>query len=162
MTIRHLRTPLHTAGLLLTLLVPALLPAQESSATTPTVHFPVYVIRDLGTLGGKYSFSYNLNDAGVVSGGSATPTQTGDPSQSVVNAPQTAFVWSHGFMRNLGTLGGGSSTGAATNLFGVAVIDSETANPDPHGADVCAFGTHAQCLAAALRFGRLAPLSPRG
>jgi uncharacterized membrane protein len=32
---------------------------------------PGYTVEDLGTLGGPYSFSYSLNDAGVVTGGSA-------------------------------------------------------------------------------------------
>ena len=40
------------------------------------------------------------------------------------------------------------------------MIDSETANSDPHGADVCGFGTHLQCLAGAVRLGRIAALPP--
>jgi len=60
---------------------------------------PRYVITDLGTLGGTYSYSYGINDGGLVTGGAATPSQSGGVSQ-------TAFLWSRGHMANLGTLGG--------------------------------------------------------
>ncbi len=96
--------------------------------------------------------------------GSATATQNGDPTQAVNNAPQTAFFWERGHLRNLGTLGGPDSAGAATNLFDLAVVDSETATLSRQGEDVCAFGTHLQCLAATWKHGRLSalPLLPGG
>jgi probable HAF family extracellular repeat protein len=119
---------------------------------------PRYVVHDLGTLGGPYSFSYNLNNAGVVSGGSATATQNGDPSQAVVNAPQTAFLWDHGHLRNLGTLGGPDSVAAAASAFHWAAVDSETANLSRQGEDVCGFGSSLQCLAVIWKYGRLSPL----
>jgi probable HAF family extracellular repeat protein len=121
-------------------------------------------VEDVGTLGGPYSFSYNLNDTGVVSGGSATAAQNGDPSQAVVNAPQTAFLWKRGRRLDLGTLGGQNSVAAAANLFNLAVIDSETANYSRQGEDVCAFGTNLQCLAALCKHGHLfaLPLLPGG
>ena len=98
----------------LALRVPLL--AQQAKEARVTDRFPRYVVQDLGTLGGPYSFSYNLNDAGVVSGGSANATQNGDPSQAVVNAPQTAFLWDRGRLRNLGTLGGPDSVAAAASV----------------------------------------------
>src|SRR3954469_17253816 len=62
--------------------------------------FPHYRIKDLGTLGGTYSYAYGLNNAGQVAGGSATPNQTGGLSQ-------TAFLWTkHTGIQDLGTLGG--------------------------------------------------------
>ena len=94
MTIRHLRPTLYTAGLLLTLIAPAFPQAQEQSAATPAVRFPRYVVRDLGTLGGKYSFPYNLNDAGVVSGGSATsyPRRRSNPIRCERSANRLSVV----------------------------------------------------------------------
>src|SRR5690242_13452935 len=78
------------------LVIPVPLRAQHPKEAGETSRFPHYVVQDLGTLGGPYSFSYNLNDEGVVSGGSALSTQNGDPSQAIVNAPQTAFLWDRG------------------------------------------------------------------
>jgi probable HAF family extracellular repeat protein len=132
--------------------------AQQLKEARVTDGFPRYVVQDLGTLGGPYSFSYNLNNAGVVSGGSATPTQNGDPSQAVVNAPQTAFLSEHGRLRNLGTLGGPDSAAAAANLSNLAVVDSETANLSRQGEDVCVFGNSLQCLAAIWKDGQLSAL----
>jgi probable HAF family extracellular repeat protein len=140
------------------LAIPVPLVAQQVKETRATDRFPRYVVQDLGTLGGPYSFSYSLNDGGVVSGGSATATQNGDPSQAIVNAPQTAFFWDRGRLLNLGTLGGPDSAGAAANASKLAAVDSETANLSRQGEDVCAFGTHLQCLAAIWKSGRLSAL----
>ena len=140
------------------LAIPVPLVAQHLKDARATDHFPRYVVQDLGTLGGPYSFSYNLNDEGVVSGGSATATQNGDPSQAIVNAPQTAFLWDRGRLLNLGTLGGPDSAGAAASPSKLAAVDSETANLSRQGEDVCAFGTKLQCLAAIWKSGRLSAL----
>ncbi len=138
--------------------IPVPLVAQHLKDARATDRFPRYVVQDLGTLGGPYSFSYSLDEKGVVSGGSASPTQNGDPSQAIVNAPQTAFSWDRGRLLNLGTLGGPNSAGAATNASKLAAVDSETANLSRQGEDVCAFGTHLQCLAAIWKGGRLSAL----
>ena len=157
MTIQHFPRIFHQSVLLAALVAPVLAQQPKQPARAAD-RFPRYMVEDLGTLGGPYSFSYNLNDAGVVSGGSATPTQNGDPSQAIVNAPQTAFLWDHGRLRNLGTLGGPDSAGAAANLSGLAVIDSETTDLSRQGEDVCAYGTNRQCLAAIWKNGRLSAL----
>ena len=60
------------------LVAPFRLPAQQERQARTAGRFPHYLIEDLGTLGGPYSFSYNLNNTGVLSGGSATATQNGD------------------------------------------------------------------------------------
>jgi probable HAF family extracellular repeat protein len=164
MTIQQFQRTLYQAVLAAALTVPVPLTAQQQQQRRAADHFPRYTVEDLGTLGGPYSFSYSLNDAGVVTGGSATATQNGDPAQAVNNAPQTAFFWERGRLRSLGTLGGPDSAGAATNLSKLAVVDSETANYSRQGEDVCAFGTNRQCLAAIWKNGRLTalPLLPGG
>ncbi len=112
---------------------------------------PRYVVTDLGTLGGAYSYSYGINDAGLISGGAATPSQSGGVSQ-------TAFLWFGKKMINLGTLGGAvcptcNSEAAAASAKGHVAIISETSRMDPNGEDFCGFGTHKQCLAAIWKHG---------
>ena len=124
---------------------------------------PRYAVTDLGALGGTYSFAYGISDAGIVAGGAATSTQTDGLSQ-------TAVLWLRGFPPiNLGTLGGVgcptcNSEAGGPNTAGVSAVISETANTDPNGEDVCAFGTHRQCLAAIWKDGTLTalPLLPGG
>ena len=116
----------------------------------------MYGVTDLGTLGGSYSFSYAINDAGAIAGGAATPDQ-------VDGVGQTAFVWYHGMIASLGTLGRAdcpscSSENAATSMAGVSVVLSETSTPDTYGEDFCGFGSHRQCLAAIWRNGSLSAL----
>lgn len=109
-------------------------------------HFQHYTVTNLGTLGGTYSYGYGLNNAGVVSGGAATPTQTGGVSQ-------TAFLWHDGRIIRLGTLGGRdcpdcNSEAGGPNARDESPIISETSTTDPNGEDFCGFGTHLQCLGA--------------
>lgn len=115
-----------------------------------------YNVTDLGTLGGTYSYTYTLNEAGVVSGGAATPSQFDGLSQ-------TAFIWQRGQMIELGTLDGAacpdcSSASAGISGFGIAPLFSETAMFDANGEDFCAFGTHRQCVAAVWKNGVVAAL----
>ncbi|HMH15807.1 MAG TPA: hypothetical protein VK578_22090 [Edaphobacter sp.] len=115
-----------------------------------------YTVIDLGTLGGTYSNAYGINDAGVVSGGAATPSQTD-------GLAQTGFLWNHGKMINLGTLGGSScpqcsSEAGGPNADNVSALISETALTDPNGEDFCGFGTHRQCRAAIWKEGVMTAL----
>jgi probable HAF family extracellular repeat protein len=117
---------------------------------------PRYKVIDLGTLGGTYSYAYGLNNAGVVAGGAATPSQIG-------GLFQTAFLWDDGQMINLGTLGGAAcpdcnSEAGGPNASGVSAVISETANLDKNKEDFCGFGTHRQCLAAIWKDGALKAL----
>ncbi len=147
-----------TAVFAITLAIPFSVFGQEQQAHG-LARLPHYSVKDLGTLGGAYSYAYGLNNAGLVAGAAATMAQDGDPAQSMFQAPQTAFLWEHGRIRNLGTLGGPSSEAGRPNTFGEAAIISETATLDPHGADFCGFGTHLQCLGAIWKNGKLKALA---
>ena len=71
----------------------------------------LYNVTDLGTLGGKNSFGYAINNAGHVTGTSDIATPGSYPD---------AFLYSNGQMTDLGTLGGRSpgSTGFGLNNAG--------------------------------------------
>ena len=118
---------------------------------------PRYAVTDLGALGGTYSFGYGINNAGVVAGGAATASQTDGLSE-------TAVLWYPGLPPlNLGTLGGEkcpacNSEAGGPNAAGVSALLSETAESDRHDEDVCAFGTHRQCLGAIWKNGKLTAL----
>jgi probable HAF family extracellular repeat protein len=141
--------------------IPAQLIAQNQSEAQneKPQHFSHYMVKDLGTLGGTYSYAYGLNNAGRVAGGAATRTQTGGLSQ-------TAFLWHRGQIIDLGTLGGFNtglnSAAGGPNSRGESALVSETFIKDPNGEDFCGFGTHRQCLGAIWKDGVMTPLSTLG
>ena len=82
---------------------------EEKSQTTHQRH---YLVKDLGTLGGGYSFGFAVNNLGVVFGAAATPKQTDFIAE-------TAFVWDKDLkMINLGTLGGEACSGCSSAVEG--------------------------------------------
>jgi probable HAF family extracellular repeat protein len=142
-------------GLLALLAMPVQTVAQEQLDAHHPAH---YSVKDLGTLGGTYSFGYQINEAGWVAGGSATATQTG-------GLYQTAFLWyGDGPLVNLGTLDGPekcpscNSEADGPNRFGETVVGSEVSALDPNGEDFCDYGTHRQCLGAIWKNGKLRAL----
>jgi probable HAF family extracellular repeat protein len=83
-----------------------------------------YGMTDLGTLGGKVTSAYDLNDAAQVVGYSTTAFAT------------HAFLWQNGQMTDLGTLNLGTFTGNASaayavNALGTAVGNSPVSNGNP-------------------------------
>jgi probable HAF family extracellular repeat protein len=99
------------------------------------------VITDLGTLGGPISFTPEdpaLNNRGAVVGGSETARQ--DPNKEVFCSlaftfPFThvcrPFIWQHGTMTALPTLGGTNGFATAINNRGQVVGTAETSHRDP-------------------------------
>jgi probable HAF family extracellular repeat protein len=74
------------------------------------------VMEDLGTLGGRSSWAYGINDGAEIVGYSTTS------ADRVVHA----FRWSRGVMQDLGTLGGSSSIALGINHAGQVVGWAET------------------------------------
>jgi len=88
-------------------------------------------IVDLGTLGGNQSLASSLNNEGIVVGISQNTIP--DPVSLFGLGTQTrAFIWQHGVMHDLGTLGGPDAVAIALNERGQVVGYSFTnATPNP-------------------------------
>ncbi len=86
---------------------------------------------NLGTLGGSFSEATGINNRGDVVGFSSIPTQ----NEGVLPAgyPSHPFLYRHGLMHDLGTLGGSSGEANAINDLGEIVGWSATAsNAETH------------------------------
>jgi probable HAF family extracellular repeat protein len=94
------RSGLLTAQFALVLLVCAVLPGRAQ-----------YVAYDLGTLGGTWSYAFDINNTGVIVG---TSTLGGDREGH-------AFKFSNGVMSDLGALGGYGTVAHAVNSEGTIV-----------------------------------------
>ena len=91
----------------------ALLPHAAQAQSGPGLP-PYDTMTDLGTLGGDYSYPYDVSDTGAVIVGEAH-----DPS----NSSQRAFRWTpENGMENLGTLGGSWSYARAVSGDGSTII----------------------------------------
>src|SRR5579864_8005397 len=116
------RSLIISLGMLGLLVLPAGLAAQDNSK-------PRYRVIELGTLGGTYSQSFYLSSKGVASG-----------EASLADGNWHATLWHGRFKRDLGTLGGLSSSAfGSPNAIGQVVGEAETSDSDPNGEDFCGF-----------------------
>jgi probable HAF family extracellular repeat protein len=99
--------------------------AQDQQARRPNV---LYVVQDLGTLGGTFAGPSTINDRGWVVGGS---TFAGDHSGH-------ATLWRDGAITDLGSLGGPNSLGLGVkDNRGLVAGLAETAAADPLAENFC-------------------------
>jgi len=97
-------------------------------------------LRDLGTLGGWYSFVEGLSSAGHVVGASLT-----------ASGEHHAFLWEDGAMTDLGTLGGALSHPVRVNAAGTVV--GVAARPDGSSVSAIWQGGQLRALSAAIEPG---------
>jgi probable HAF family extracellular repeat protein len=134
------------------LAMPLRLAAQDEEQ--PKHALPRYVVKDLGTLGGTFSYGEGINNKGWVTG---TASLRQDKAQR-------AFFWKKGHKIDLGTLGGPNSkiVLGKPNEKGAVAGYAETSNPDPLGEDFCGFGTQLSCLPFLWRKGTMIALPTLG
>jgi probable HAF family extracellular repeat protein len=126
-----------------------------------------YKITDLGINNSKDNFSMamGLNSQGWAENMDGT---VNPPENSLFTsvARGRAVISIYGFNIDLGTLGkpGANSwiNWGGINNLGEAVGQSETADPDPNGEDICGFGTHLTCVPFLWRNGHMSALPTLG
>jgi probable HAF family extracellular repeat protein len=126
-----------------------------------------YKITDLGINNSKDNFSMamGLNSQGWTENMDGT---VNPPENSVFTtvARGRAVLSIYGFNIDLGTLGKPDANSwinwGGVNNRGEAVGQSETANPDPNGEDLCGFGTHLTCVPFLWRNGHMSALPTLG
>jgi probable HAF family extracellular repeat protein len=126
-----------------------------------------YKITDLGINNSKDNFSMamGLNNQGWTENmdGTVNPPES---SLFTTVARGRAVISIYGFNIDLGTLGkpDGNSwiNWGGINDLGEAVGQSETADPDPNGEDICGFGTHLTCVPFFWRNGHMSALPTLG
>jgi probable HAF family extracellular repeat protein len=112
-----------------------------------------YTVKDLGTLGGTFSYAGGINHRGDVEGFS---NLAGDEHIH-------AFLWQDGVMKDVGTLGGPNSYAAwQPSTPGEVGGFSDTGIADPLGEDFCFFGTHQICGVFSWRNGAITALPTLG
>src|SRR5262249_26571588 len=111
---------------------------------------PRYTVKDLGTFGGTFSWSFALNNRGQVVGFASLP-----------DGSRHGFLWQDGVMIDLGTLGGPNSSAFAINERGAITGVAETLTPDPLAEEFCS-PAHLICVPFVWRKGVMTPLPTLG
>src|SRR5580700_8710716 len=126
-----------------------------------------YKITDLGINNSKDNFSMamGLNNQGWAENMDGTVNPPENNLFTSVSRGR-AVISIYGFNIDLGTLGkpGANSwiNWGGINDRGEAVGQSETADPDPNGEDICGFGTHLTCFPFLWRDGHMSALPTLG
>jgi len=126
-----------------------------------------YKITDLGINNSKDNFSMamGLNNQGWAENMDGTVNPPENNLFTSVSRGR-AVISIYGFNIDLGTLGkpDGNSwiNWGGINDRGEAVGQSETADPDPNGEDICGFGTHLTCVPFLWRDGHMSALPTLG
>ena len=126
-----------------------------------------YKITDLGINNSKDNFAMamGLNNQGWTENmdGTVNPPES---SLFTTVARGRAVISIYGFNIDLGTLGKPDANSwinwGGINDRGEAVGQSETADPDPNGEDICGFGTHLTCVPFLWRAGHMSALPTLG
>lgn len=122
--------------LLVALAITIRLAAQERHEQSKTQL--LYIVKDLGTLGGSGSVAEGISDRSWVVG---SANLAGDQTDH-------AYLWRDGVMTDLGTLGGlnSSEQWPVKDDRGLIAGVAETSEADPLGENFCGFGTGLICL----------------
>jgi probable HAF family extracellular repeat protein len=124
-----------------------------------------YKVTDLGAEGNdNLGCAMSVNNEGwtEIMAGNLPPGQQDIIFGTRLNG--RALIDIDGFKLDLGTLGGQNSwmNWGEINDFGQIVGDSETAVLDPHGEDICGFGTHLTCRPFLWQFFHMSALPTLG
>ncbi len=120
-----------TAVLILVLMTQGIFVA-GLTRTTCAAAPPIYMVIDMGTLGGSMSYAQAINNSGQITGASSL---TGDPTDSLGNPIFHTFLYRNRQMIDLGTLGGDTSVGNALDEAGyVAGASFLSGNPMAYGS----------------------------
>jgi probable HAF family extracellular repeat protein len=98
---------------------------------------PSYTVTDLGPAGNPFSQAAYINKNGFIAG------------VSTIAGAQHATLWYQGIEGDIHgkAFTGPNSFAGAVNEYGIAVVQAETSEKDPHNENFCGYADGLQCLA---------------